>query len=246
MMFALKDMGLLSYFLGIEAHRSSVGIYLSQGKYISDVLKRFNMSNCASLPTTMVTGRNFSANDGKPMEDPYLYRRAIGSLQYLTTTRPDISFAVNKLSQFIAKPTDVHFAGVKRIMRYLQGTKNDGLLIKPVNSFKLVVFTDANWATNIDDRKSVGGMCSYLGNTLVSWSLRKHKVVSRSSTKSEYKALADNATELKWLSSLLTELGLAVKQPSMVWCDNLIAKSLAANPVQHARSKHIEIDVHFV
>lgn len=101
---------------------------------------------------------------------------------------------------------------------------------KPVKNFRL---------TDLDDRKSIGGMCTYLGDTLISWA-------SRSSTESEYRALADSATELKWLVSLLTEIGLPPKIPSMVWCDNLSAKSLAANPVQHARSKHIEIDVHFV
>lgn len=111
---------------------------------------------------TYVTSRKFFANDGKPLEDPYLYRKVIGSLQYLTTTRPDITFAVNKLSQFLAKPSDVHFAGVKRILHYLQGTKAVGLHIKPVRSFKLVAFTDADWATDINDRKSVGGMNTYL------------------------------------------------------------------------------------
>lgn len=194
----------------------------------------------------MVTGRKFSASDGKPMNDPYLYRRAIGSLQYLTTTRPDKAFVVNKLSQFLSNLYDVHFAGVKRIMRYLKGTKSMGLLIKPVKTFKLVAFTDADWEMDVDDRKSIGGMCTYLGDTLISWSSRKQRLVSCSSTESEYRALADSAAELKWLNSLLGELGLSPRQPSMVWCDNLSAKALAANPVQHARSKHIEINVHFV
>lgn len=245
-MFSLKDLGSLSYFLGIEVCRDKSGIFLSQGKYISDVLQRFNMSGCASVSTPMVTGKKFTAKDGKLMDDPYVYRRAIGSLQYITTTRPDISFAVNKLSQFLAAPTDVHSAGVKRIMRYLKGTKQLGLHLKPVDSLKIVAFTDADWATDLDDWKSIGGMCTYLGNTLISWSSRKQKVVSRSSTESEYRALADTAAEVKWVASLLDELGFTVKQPSMVWCDNLSAKALAENPVQHARSKHIEIDVHFI
>lgn len=244
--FALKDLGPLSYFLGIEACRDSSGMYLSQEKYIADILDKLKMSNCAPVDTPMVTGRKFTAKDGTLMKDPYLYRRAIGSLQYLTTTRPDISFVVNKLSQFLSSPIDVHYSGVKRILRYLQGTKHIGLHIRPASSLKLVAYTDADWATDLDDRKSVGGMCTYLGNTLLSWASRIQRVFSRSSTESEYRALADSAAEVRWITSLLTELGLKLSQPAMIWCDNLSAKALAANPVQHARSKHIEIDVHFV
>lgn len=245
-LFSLKDLGSLRYFLGIEAHQTKTGLYLSQEKYITDLLHRFNKSGCAPVTTPMVTGRKFTIEDGKPMKDPYLYRKAIGSLQYLTTTRPDIAFSVNKLSQFLAHPTETHFQGVKRIFRYLQGTKDVGLLIKPVDVFKIVALTDADWATDTDDRKSMGGMCVYLGDSLLSWSSRKQKVVSRSSTESEYRALADCAAEIRWIVSLLTELGIRLKQPSLIWCDNLSTKALASNPVQHARSKHIEIDVHFI
>lgn len=245
-MFSLKDLGSLSYFLGIEVQRTNSGMFLSQAKYITDLLDKFNMANCAAVTTAMVTGRKFTAGDGKLMEDPCLYRKAIGSLQYLTSTRPDIAYSINKLSQFLANPTETHFQGVKRIFQYLQGTKQLGLLIKPVQNFRLVAFTDADWATDTDDRRSTGGMCTYLGDTLLSWSSRKRRVVSRSSAESEYRALADCAAEVKWVVSLLTELGVHLKQPSLILCDNLSAKALASNPVQHARSKHIEIDVHFV
>ncbi|KAF7832330.1 Copia protein [Senna tora] len=120
--FALKDLGPLYYFLGIEIHRDQSGFYLNQSKYAQDVLKRFNMANCASVTTPMVTGRKFTAQDGDKMSDPSLFRRAIGSLQYLITTRPDLAFSVNKLSQFLFEPTEEHFQGVKRILRYVKGT----------------------------------------------------------------------------------------------------------------------------
>lgn len=113
-MFSLKDLGSLSYFVGIEVQRNNCGMFLSQEKYISDLLDRFKMTNCVVVPTPMVTGRKFSASDGKPMSDPYLYRKAIGSLQYLTTTRSDIAFSVNKLSQFLAQPSDTHLQGEKK------------------------------------------------------------------------------------------------------------------------------------
>jgi len=194
----------------------------------------------------MVTGRKFTKEGGVPMKDPTLFRQAIGSLQYLTNTRPDIAYSVNKLSQFLSAPTDEHYQGVKRIFRYLKGSLDYGLMIKSFKSPQFTAFTDADWATDLDDRKSMAGLCVYLGDTLVSWGSRKQRVVSRSSTESEYRALADGVAEIKWLLSLLSELGLVAQQPSMIWCDNLSARALAANPVQHARSKHIEIDVHFI
>ncbi|XP_028772189.1 uncharacterized protein LOC114729360 [Neltuma alba] len=245
-LFSLKDLGPLYFFLGIEIFRDSSGLYLNQGKYTLDILKKLNMLDCAPVPTPMVTGRIFSKTDGDLMKDPSLYRRAIGSLQYLTTTRPDIAYSVNKLSQFLSNPTDIHFQGVKRILRYLKGTYHYGLHIKPFSSLQLTAFTDADWATDVDDRKSMAGLCVYLGDTLISWASRKQRVVSRSSTESEYRALADGAVELKWIHSLLSELGLFLKEPAMIWCDNLSAKALAANPIQHSRSKHIDIDLHFI
>ena len=110
----------------------------------------------------------------------------------------------------------------------------------------LTAFTDADWATDVDDRKSTGGCCVYLGDTLISWASRKQSVVSRSSTESEYRSLADGAAEIKWLMSLLSELGLYIKEPTVIWCDNTSAGALAANPVHHRRSKHIDIDLHFI
>ncbi|KAK4268343.1 hypothetical protein QN277_025013 [Acacia crassicarpa] len=244
--FSLKDLGPLYYFLGLEIYRDSLGMCINQTKYILDLLKRFNMYDSAPVPTLMVTGRQFHANEGKFMTDPSLYRRAIGSLQYLTTSWPDIAYSVNKLSQFLSKPTEVHFQGFKRILRYLKGTHLYGLHIKPVKTLCLIGFTDADWAIDIDDRKSMGGYCVYLGGTLVSWCSKKQKVVSQSSSESEYRSLSDGASEIKWLSSLMTEIGLFVRQPSLLWCDNLSAQALASNLVHHARSEHIEIDVHFI
>lgn len=131
-------------------------------------------------------------------------------------------------------------------MRYLKGTVNYCLHIKQSTDLDITGFSDADWATSIDDRKSMAGQCVFLGETLVSWSSRKQKVVSRSSTESEYRALADLASEVAWTRSLLAELKLPLTRKPILWCDNLSAKALASNPVMHARSKHIEIDVHYV
>jgi histone deacetylase 1/2 len=243
--FSLKDLGNLHYFLGIEVYRDNSGMYLKQTKYIRDLLKKFNMENASSCPTPMVTGRQFTTK-GELMSNPTHYRQAIGALQYLTNTRPDIAFAVNKLSQYMSSPTIDHWQGIKRILRYLHGTTNLGLHIKPSTDLDIAGFSDADWATSIDDRKSMAGQCVFLGETLVSWASRKQKVVSRSSTESEYRALADLAAEVAWLKSLLGELKVPILRKPVLWCDNLSAKALASNPVMHARSKHIEIDIHYI
>ena len=148
--------------------------------------------------------------------------------------------------QFLSQPRTTHFQAVKRVFRYLKGTYNLGLHIKPFSNPQLIAYTDAGWACDLDDRKSMGGMCVFLGNNLVSWSSRKQKVVSRSSTESEYRSLSDGSAEIKWLCSLLAEIGLSVKIPSVIWCDNLSATYIATNPVFHARTKHIELDYHFI
>lgn len=121
-----------------------------------------------------------------------------------------------------------------------------GLHIKTSSSLDITGFSDADWATSLDDRKSVAGHCVFLGETLISWCSRKQRVVSRSSTESEYRALADLAAEVSWVCSLLQEIKLPIPRIPILWCDNLSAKALASNPVFHARSKHIEVDVHFI
>lgn len=146
----------------------------------------------------------------------------------------------------MSSPTMEHWQGIKRIFRYLQGTIDHCLHIKPSTDLDITGFSDADWATSIDDRKSIAWHCVFLGETLVSWSSRKQKVVSRSSTESEYRALADLAAEITWTCSLMQELKLPQLRNPILWCDNLSAKALASNPVMHARTKHIEIDVHYI
>nr|KYP62214.1 Copia protein [Cajanus cajan] len=146
----------------------------------------------------------------------------------------------------MSSPTLDHWQGIKRILRYLQGTMHYCLHIKCSAYLDIAGFSDADWATSVDDRKSMAGQCVFLGDTLVSWSSRKQQVVSRSSTESEYRALADLAAEITWTRSLLTELKLPQPRKPILWCDNLSAKALASNPVMHARTKHIETDVHYI
>jgi hypothetical protein len=246
--FALKDLGDLHYFLGIEVKKVCNGILLTQQKYISDLLNRVGMESCKPMNTPMSSVDKLSVYDGDPLgpKDITEYRSIVGALQYLTLTRPDISFAVNKVCQFLHKPTTVHWSAVKRILRYLQHTIGMGLRIRKSLSTLVGAFSDADWAGCSDDRRSTGGFAVFLGSNLISWTARKQATVSRSSTEAEYKSLANATAEVMWVQTLLKELGVKGPKFARLWCDNLGATYLSANPVFHARTKHIEVDFHFV
>jgi len=143
-------------------------------------------------------------------------------------------------------PTGDHWAAVKRILLYLEATATYGLHITPDSSLSLHVFTDADWAGSTDDRKSTGGYLVYLSSTPISWKSGKQRTIARSSTEAEYKALADGTAEILWIRSLLSELQLSSSPRTMLWCDNLGATFLSANPMFHARTKHVEIQVRFI
>lgn len=244
--FSLKDMGPLHYFLGIEVSRTSQGgLLLSQAKYINDLLMKANMADCKPLPTPMVSNLKLSNTVGSAFENPSLYRSIVGSLQYVTITRPELAFPVNKVCQFMQCPLDTHWKAVKRILRYLSGTKSLGLHLQKPSSLQLTGYSDSDWGSDPDDRKSTAGFCVYLGQNLISWSSKKQHSVSRSSTEAEYRGLASLVAELLWIRSLLSELQIPLPIPT-VYCDNIGAVLLAANPVLHSRSKHFELDLHFV
>ncbi|KAD7477841.1 hypothetical protein E3N88_00977 [Mikania micrantha] len=214
--FALQDLGALSYFLGIKVIPKGSHLLLSQKKYVLDLLQKAGLSRSKPVSSPCSTSVTLTREDGPFFDNHARYRQ------------------IN------------HWSAVKRILRYLQGRANHGLLIQRSASYTLHAYTDADCAGSSDDRRSTGGYAIYLGNNLVSWSARKQRTVSRSSTESEYKALANTIAELTWLEVLLSELNVAMKSTPVLWCDNLGATYLSANPVFHARTKHIEVDFHFV
>jgi len=173
--FALKDLGELHYFLGIEVKKTETGILLSQEKYISDLLKRAGMMNCKPMNTPMSTTEKLTVYEGDSLgpEDSTKCRSMVGALQYVTLTRPDISFSVNKVCQYLNSPTTVHMTAVKRILRYLHYTQRVGLKINKSLSTLVSAFSDADWAGCLEDRRSTGGFAVFLGSNLISWTARK-------------------------------------------------------------------------
>jgi histone deacetylase 1/2 len=247
--FSLKQLGDLDYFLGIEVkHLSDNSLLLSQGKYIRDLLTKTNMLDCKPITTPMMSSCKLSKTGSDSVTDSTMYRSVVGSLQYATITRPEISFAVNKVCQFMSAPLESHWTAVKRILRYLKGTIHSGLKIFPTNihhPLSLNVFCDADWASDPDDRRSTSGAAIYFGPNLISWWSRKQQVVARSSTEAEYRSLAQATADVLWVQTILRELTVPFVAPK-VYCDNQSAVLLAHNPILHSRTKHMEIDLFFV
>ncbi|XP_062119585.1 uncharacterized mitochondrial protein AtMg00810-like [Humulus lupulus] len=195
-LFALKDLGHINYFLGIQVEHTDSGLHLCQKKYITDLLWRAKMQFANSLTNPMTSGEKLSAFGSDLVTEPHFYRSLVGALQYATITRPEITYAVNRVSQFMQNPLQSHFKVVKKILRYLKGTLDYGLHLSRSSQLSLTAFCDADWASDPDDRRSTTGFCIFLGANLVSWASKKQRTVSRSSTESEYRSLANTTAEL--------------------------------------------------
>ncbi|XP_022030534.1 uncharacterized mitochondrial protein AtMg00810-like [Helianthus annuus] len=244
--FAMKDLGPLTYFLGIQVSRNADTMFLSQQSYALDIVSRAGMSTCNSVATPVDTKPKLSAAASPPFADPTLYRSLAGALQYLTFTRPDISYAVQQICMHMHDPKTDHWNALKRIIRYIKGTADHGLTLSASTDLSLRAYTDADWAGCPDTRRSTSGYCVYMGPNLLSWSSKRQSTISRSSAEAEYRAVANVVAEVCWIHNLLLELRRRVKSATLIYCDNISAIYLSGNPVQHQRTKHIELDIHFV
>ncbi|KAL0392835.1 UNVERIFIED_CONTAM: Retrovirus-related Pol polyprotein from transposon RE2 [Sesamum radiatum] len=244
--FVTKDLGRPRYFLGIEITHSKHGVALSQRKYACDLLQEAGLLGTKPVDTPIDSNPDFWNDDGNYLEDKTKYRRLVGKLSYLTVTRPDISFAVGLVSQFMDKPRSVHWEAALRILKYIKTSPGKGLLFKQHGHVKIEAYSDADYAGSKDDRKSTSGHCTYVGGNLVTWRSKKQTTVARSSVEAEYRAMAHTTSEILWLKNLLKELGFMYDDPVLMHCDNQAAVHIASNPVFHERTKHIEVDCHFV
>ncbi|GJU91755.1 ribonuclease H-like domain-containing protein [Tanacetum coccineum] len=218
--FDMTDLGALNYFLGISAVRHPTGLFLSQKKYARQLLERAHMVNCNPSRTPIDTDSKLGP-DGVPVQDPTLYRSLAGGLQYLTFTRPDLSYAVQHVCLYMHDPREPHFAALKRILRYVQGTLELGLQLYASATTSLVGYTDADWAGCPSTRRSTSGYCVFLGDNLLSWSAKRQHTISRSSAEAEYRGVANVVAETAWIRNLLRELHSPLLTATLVYCDNV-------------------------
>ena len=243
--FHTKDLGMLRYFLGVKVMRSKHEIFLSQRSYVLDLLSETRKLGAKSCSSSMALGVHLT-REGELFEDPERYRRLDGKLNYLTVTRPDIAHSVSVISQYMSSPIVDNWAAVEHILCYFKGASERGILYSNHGHKRVKYFTDADWAGSKEDRRSTSSYCVFVSENLVSWKSKKQEVVSRSTAESEYRAMTRSLCEIMWFHQLLMEVGIKTVVPAKLSCDNQAALHIASNPIFHERTKHIEIDYHFV
>ena len=248
--FEMDDRGEIHYILGMSVRRDRANrvLTIDQSCYLQNVLIRFGMENCKSMATPVDADAKFvSLPKNEEAVDVTLYQAVIGSLNYAAIcTRPDLSTAVGILSKFMQCPGNEHWVGVKRVLRYVRGTLNYGLVYRHSEVFQLEAYSDSDWAGCKDSRKSTSGLVCRLGNCTISWRSKKQPIVALSSTEAEYVALCAASQEVVWIRRLLH--GVAHKQgdATVVYEDNQGAMCLARNPKDHSRTKHIDVKYHYI
>lgn len=247
--FEMTDLGHISYFLGIEFHKSSRGLLMHQKRYAGEVLKRFEMENCNHAVTPAEARLQLSKNSEDAEVDPTQFRRLIGSLRYLCNTRPDLAYSVGVVSRFMQRPKLSHLTAAKRILRYIRGTLDCGILFPSADRgklCKLVAYTDSSWCGDADDRKSTAGYVFLLGGSPIAWCSKKESVVALSSCEAEYIAASLCACQAIWLINLIDEMIGEDHGAVTMRIDNMSAINLAKNPISHGKSKHIEMRFHYL
>ncbi|KAI3505835.1 hypothetical protein L1887_28122 [Cichorium endivia] len=235
----------INFFLGLQIKQTTRGIFIHQEKYTNELLKKFSFENCSTAKIPITTNHKLSADsEGEPV-DHKLYRGMIGSLLYLTASRPDIMFSTCLCARYQAAPKASHLSAVKQIFKYLKGTKAMGLWYPIGDNFKLQAFTDSDHAGCKLDRKSTSGGCQFLGGRLVSWSSKKRNCVALSSAEAEYVAASTCCSQVLWMKTQLLDYGYRFLQVP-IYCDSKSAIAISHNPIQHSMTKHIDLRYHFI
>ena len=246
-LFSMSDLGLLSYYLGIEVCQNSQRITLNQSAYARKVLDKCGMKDCNPSQIPMEPRLKLSKESTSPPVDTTLYRSIVGSLRYLLHTRPDLAFSVGMVSRYMEKPTTEHMAAVKHILLYVKGTLNLGCVYeKKEGILELIGYSDSDLAGDTDDRKSTSSLIFFLGSNPISWCSQKQKVVALSSCEAEYIAACAAACQGVWLGRLLADLLKTEVKKVVLKIDNQSAIALSKNSVHHERSKHIDTRFHYI
>ncbi|GJW06826.1 putative ribonuclease H-like domain-containing protein [Tanacetum coccineum] len=243
--FQMSSMGELTFFLGLQVKQNKEGIFISQDKYVAEILKKFDLVSVKTAITPMETKMALTKDEEAVDVDVHLYRSMIGSLMYLTASRPDIMFAVCTCSRFQVTPKTSHLNAVKRIFKYLKGKPNLGLWYPRESPFDLEAFSDSDYGGSNLDRKSTTGGCQFLGQRLISWQCKKQTIVATSTTEVEYVAAANCCGQVLWVQNQLLDYGFNFMN-TKIHIDNESTICIVKNPVYHSKTKHIEIRHHFI
>ncbi|GKC63185.1 putative ribonuclease H-like domain-containing protein [Tanacetum coccineum] len=243
--FQMSSMGELTFFLGLQVKQNKEGIFISQDKYVAEILKKFDLVNVKTALTPMETKVALTKDEEAVDVDVHLYRSMIGSLMYLTASRPDIMYAVCVCSRFQVTPKTSHLNAVKRIFKYLKGKPHLGLWYPRESPFDLEAFSDSDYGGSNLDRKSTTGGCQFLGQRLISWQCKKQTIVATSTTEAEYVAAANCCGQVLWVQNQLLDYGFNFMN-TKIHIDNESTICIVKNPVYHSKTKHIEIRHHFI
>ncbi|KAK2973952.1 hypothetical protein RJ640_027581 [Escallonia rubra] len=244
--FEMTNIGLMSYYLGIEVRQREDDIFISQDAYAKVILKRYGMVYCKPVKTPVECEVKLSKHGEGDKIHPTFSKSLVGSLRYLTCTRPDILFDVGLMSRYMEAPTTSHLKVAKKILRYIKGTLDYGIMYSSSQDFKLVGYCDSDWAGDKDDRKSTTEFVFFMGNSAFTWNSKKQPIVTMSTCEAEYVVATSCVCHAIWLRSLLMELQQTQDGPTKILVDKKSALDLAKNPVFHERSKHIDTKYHFI
>jgi hypothetical protein len=242
----MTDLGLMTYFLGMEIKQGKDEVFICQKKYAKEILKKFKLEECREMNTPMNSKEKLCKEDGTEKIDQVYFRSLVGCLMYLTATRPDILNAVSILSRFMHCASEWHLKAAKRVLRYVKGTCDFGIKFTKSKEFKLVGFSDSDWGGSTDDMKSTSGYCFTLGSGVFSWSSKKQETVAQSTTEAEFVAATAAVNQAMWLRKILSDLHLDHKEDTKIFVDNQAAIAISHNPVFHGKTKHFNIKLFFL
>ncbi|KAJ8775065.1 hypothetical protein K2173_020069 [Erythroxylum novogranatense] len=243
--FEMTDLGVMTYFLGMEIKQSPGEIFICQKKYLKEILRRFRMEECKSVGTPMNQKEKLQKEDGAEPTDNATYRSLVGCLMYLTATRPDIQYTVSVLLRFLHCASELHMKAAKRVLRYLKGTSSYGIKFTKSERFKLYGYSDSDWAGSVEDMKSTTSYCFAMGSVCFSWCSKKQDIVALSTAEAEFIAATAAANHAIWLRKLLTDLGFTVGETELN-VDNQAALAISQNHVFHGKTKHFKVKFYYL